>query len=220
MFEKPLPEATQDIRDAISGIRNDLPTEMEEPIIRKFSADRHSDRVAGALLGGAHRRPSSPGWPTPASPASCARFAGVAEVTVSGKREREMTVELRPEALQSSGVSVAQVVQAVQLQNMAAPVGRLEGQLEERSIRLRGRLDEPRGIRGAGGVGAEWPADPARRCGGREGRRRGAAHPGALQRQGGGRHRPQEGQGIQHHRRVAERVLARIEKCGRRSPPA
>ena len=36
-FEKPLGEATQDIRDAISGIRNDLPAELEEPIIKKFN---------------------------------------------------------------------------------------------------------------------------------------------------------------------------------------
>ena len=36
-FAKPLSEATQDVRDAISGIRADLPTELEEPIIRKFN---------------------------------------------------------------------------------------------------------------------------------------------------------------------------------------
>ena len=36
-FTKPLAEATQDIRDGISGIRNDLPPEMEEPIIRKLN---------------------------------------------------------------------------------------------------------------------------------------------------------------------------------------
>ena len=37
LFDKPLTEATQDIRDAISGIRQDLPAEMEEPIIKKFN---------------------------------------------------------------------------------------------------------------------------------------------------------------------------------------
>src|SRR5512133_2093912 len=34
-FEKNLQEATQDIRDAISSKRQDLPTEMEEPIITR-----------------------------------------------------------------------------------------------------------------------------------------------------------------------------------------
>src|SRR5688500_15715218 len=36
VFEKDLQEATQDIRDEINAIRNDLPVEMEEPIIVQF----------------------------------------------------------------------------------------------------------------------------------------------------------------------------------------
>src|SRR5512134_3110605 len=35
-FSKDLQEATQDIRDGISQIRNDLPVEMEEPILTRF----------------------------------------------------------------------------------------------------------------------------------------------------------------------------------------
>ena len=69
---------------------------------------------------------------------------GVAEVTVAGKRAREMTVELKPNALQTAKVSVSQVAQALQLQNLAAPVGRVETANEEQSIRLKGR---PEGAR-------------------------------------------------------------------------
>src|SRR6476620_4959503 len=54
-----------------------------------------------------------------------------------------MTVEVQPAALEAAGVSVAQVVQALQAQNLAAPVGRLNGGLEERTIRLRGRPEGP-----------------------------------------------------------------------------
>ena len=36
VFEKPIAEQTQDIRDAISLIRQDLPQEMEEPILRRI----------------------------------------------------------------------------------------------------------------------------------------------------------------------------------------
>src|ERR671917_2252816 len=36
LFEKDLQEATQEIRDEISGIRNELPPEMEEPILTRF----------------------------------------------------------------------------------------------------------------------------------------------------------------------------------------
>jgi HAE1 family hydrophobic/amphiphilic exporter-1 len=142
VFEKPLNEATQDIRDAISGIRNDLPPEMEEPIIRKFndtdlpivSVALSSDRLSPAEL----TRLADPGITR-----ELRSITGVAEVTVTGKVERELTVELRPAALQANGVSVSQVVQALQAQNLAAPVGRVTGAYDERSIRLKGRLDGP-----------------------------------------------------------------------------
>lgn len=142
IFEKPVSEATQDIRDAISGIRNDLPTEMEEPIIKKLN-DTDRPIVSLALAS------------TRLSPAELTRLAdpgitrelrsipGVAEVLVTGKQERELTVELKPAALQASGVSVSQVVQALAAQNLAAPVGRLTGLYDERSIRLQGRLLGP-----------------------------------------------------------------------------
>ncbi len=64
-------------------------------------------------------------------------------MNVVGGVERELTVELRPQALQASGIGVGQVVQALQAQNLAAPVGRLTGDLNERTIRLRGRLQTP-----------------------------------------------------------------------------
>ena len=36
VFGKDPDQATQDVRDAISGIRDDLPAEMKEPVLRKF----------------------------------------------------------------------------------------------------------------------------------------------------------------------------------------
>ena len=141
-FEKTLLEATQDVRDAISGIRADLPEELEEPIIKKLSdTDRpvvslalSSDRLSAAEL----TRVADPGIAR-----ELRSLQGVAEVTVLGKHERELTVLLRPEALQAAGVSVAQVVGALRAQNLASPVGRIETAWEERSIRLTGRLAEP-----------------------------------------------------------------------------
>ena len=141
-FTKPLSEATQDIRDAISGIRNDLPAEMEEPIIRKAN-DTDLPIVSIAISSNQLAPRELTRLADPGITRELRSIPGVAEVLISGKQERELTVELRPEALQASGVSVAQVVQALQLQNLAAPVGRLDGPLEERSIRLKGRLSSP-----------------------------------------------------------------------------
>ncbi len=74
-FGKDLNEATQEIRDAISGIRSDLPTEMKEPIIKKFNdTDRPIISLALASTTQDAGRADATS-PTPASRASCARSA-------------------------------------------------------------------------------------------------------------------------------------------------
>jgi HAE1 family hydrophobic/amphiphilic exporter-1 len=142
IFEKDLQEATQQIRDQISAIRNDLPPEMEEPVLTRFdpadlpivSLTLSSSNMSGADL---------TALADPGITRQLRSVAGVAQVNVVGGIEREMTVALKPAALQASGIGIGQVVQALQAQNLAAPVGRLTGDFDERTIRLQGRLDTP-----------------------------------------------------------------------------
>ncbi len=142
LYEKDLNEASQDVRDAISVIRADLPVEIREPIVRKFNdTDRPivSVAVSSTVLSSAElTRLVDPGITR-----ELRSIAGVADVQTFGKVERELTVELVPSRLSAAGVSVGQVVQALQLQNLAAPVGRVTGSLDERSIRLLGRIESP-----------------------------------------------------------------------------
>jgi hydrophobic/amphiphilic exporter-1 (mainly G- bacteria), HAE1 family len=142
LYSKDLNEASQDVRDAISTIRSDLPAEIKEPIVQKFN---QTDRPIVSLAVSS----------TVLSPAELTRLVdpgitrelrsipGVADVQIFGKVERELTVEVVPEKLQAAGISVGQVVQSLQLQNLAAPVGRITGTLDERSIRLLGRMESP-----------------------------------------------------------------------------
>ncbi|HKE85127.1 MAG TPA: efflux RND transporter permease subunit [Vicinamibacterales bacterium] len=141
-FSKDPRVATQEIRDKISEKRNDLPLEMKEPILTQFDpADRPIMSLtlsSPGLTGAELTRIVDPGITR-----RLRSIPGVATVNLKGSVERELVVELRPRAMQASGISVAQVVQALQAQNLASPVGRLEGPLEERTIRLKGRLDSP-----------------------------------------------------------------------------
>ncbi|MFL5608460.1 MAG: efflux RND transporter permease subunit, partial [Gemmatimonadaceae bacterium] len=141
-FGKDLMEATQDLRDAISAKRADLPTEMKEPIIQKFN-DTDRPIVSMALSSSTLSQAELTRLADPTITRELRSIPGVAEVAVSGKVERELTVELKPQQMQAAGVSVGQVVQALQLQNLAAPVGRVVGDMDERSIRLKGRLENP-----------------------------------------------------------------------------
>jgi HAE1 family hydrophobic/amphiphilic exporter-1 len=142
LFGKDMNVASQEVRDGISSIRADLPIEMKEPIIQKFNnADRPivSIAISSSVLSPAElTRLADPGITR-----ELRAIPGVADVQIFGKVERELTVEIDPHKLQAANISVAQVVQALQLQNLAAPVGRVNGALDERAIRLRGRLENP-----------------------------------------------------------------------------
>ena len=141
-FGKNLTEATQEVRDAISGIRSDLPAEMKEPQVKKFS-DTDRPIVSLALASSTQSQDQLSDIADPGITRELRSISGVAEVQVFGRVEREISVLLKPDALQANGVSVNEVVQALQLQNLAAPVGRVEGALDERSIRLKGRFTDP-----------------------------------------------------------------------------
>ncbi|MGH7481010.1 MAG: efflux RND transporter permease subunit, partial [Longimicrobiales bacterium] len=142
VFEKDLQQASQDIRDKLSEIRRDLPSEMEEPILTRF--DPQDLPIVSLTLSSARLTvPELTRLADPTITSELRSITGVAQVDVVGGIERELTVELQPRALQAAGVSVGQVVQVLQAANLAAPVGRVGGELNERTIRLRGRLDDP-----------------------------------------------------------------------------
>ena len=138
-FEKDLQEATQEIRDEINAIRNDLPPEMKEPVLTRVSPTDFpiiSIAVASETM--------SVGQLTvlvdPGITRRLRAIGGVGEVTIAGANTREMTVDVRPDALEAANVSIGEVVGALSAQNLAAPVGRLIGLYDERTIRLGGRV--------------------------------------------------------------------------------
>jgi HAE1 family hydrophobic/amphiphilic exporter-1 len=142
VFGKDPQQASQEIRDEISSIRDDLPVEMKEPILTRFDPNDRpivSLTLSSPALSGAELTRML----DPDITRVLRAVPGVAQVDLVGGIERELVIEIRPHALQASGVSVAELVMAVQSQNLASPVGRLEGDLEERTIRLRGRLASP-----------------------------------------------------------------------------
>src|ERR687893_89326 len=123
VFEKNVQQATQEIRDEISSIRNELPPEMEEPILTRFDpADLPIMSLTLTSQGLSNAELTR--LIDPDITRQFRGLQGVAQVNVVGGIERELTVELRPRDLQASNVSVFQVVQALQAQNLAAPVGR------------------------------------------------------------------------------------------------
>jgi HAE1 family hydrophobic/amphiphilic exporter-1 len=93
---------------------------MKEPVVKKFS-DTDVPIVSLALASSTLSQAQLSDLADPGITREIRSIAGVAEVQVFGRIEREISVLLQPDALQANGVSVAEVVQALQLQNLAAP---------------------------------------------------------------------------------------------------
>ncbi|RFP15749.1 efflux RND transporter permease subunit [Duganella sp. BJB475] len=146
-FKKNLIEASDEIRNAIASVRYKLPLEMREPILQRI--DPASDPVMQISLSS-----------TSQSHAEISRLAedmlsdrfravdGVSQVQVNGSLKRELSVLLHAEKLREYNVSVSDVVNALRNQNTNAPVGKVRGVLDEKSIRLVGRIITPREFEG------------------------------------------------------------------------
>ncbi|WP_082493735.1 efflux RND transporter permease subunit [Massilia sp. Leaf139] len=141
-FGRDMVEASDDVRNAIAAVRYKLPIEMREPILRRV--DPSAQPIMNLAL-------SSDGQ----SHAELSRLAeddladrfraidGVATVNVNGALRRELSVLLRAEKLREYNVSVSEVANALRNQNTNAPVGKVRGQMDEKGIRLIGRIERP-----------------------------------------------------------------------------
>jgi hydrophobe/amphiphile efflux-1 (HAE1) family protein len=141
-FKKNLIEASDDVRNAIAGVRYKLPTEMREPTITRW--DTSAQPIMNMALSSNtlnHAELSRLAEDTLAD-----RFRaidGVSNVNVGGALRRELSVLLRAGKLREYNVSVGDVVTALRTQNTNAPVGKVRGTLDEKSIRLVGRIESP-----------------------------------------------------------------------------
>ncbi|MFZ6708565.1 efflux RND transporter permease subunit [Undibacterium sp. TC9W] len=146
-FKKNMIEASDEVRNVISGLRYKMPTEMREPMIRRW--DPGSQPIVNMALSSnkqTHAEISRLAEDTLAD--KLRSINGVATVEVSGSLKRELSVLLRAEKLREFNVSVGEVVNALRNQNTNAPVGKIRGTLDEESIRLVGRIETPEEFQG------------------------------------------------------------------------
>jgi hydrophobe/amphiphile efflux-1 (HAE1) family protein len=141
-FKRNIIEASDDIRNAIAAVRYKLPIEMREPILRRF--DPSAQPIMNVALSSSTQ--SKAEISRLAEDVLADRFRsidGVSTVTVNGSLKRELSVLLRADKLREYNVSVGDVTSALQRQNTNAPVGKVRGLLDEKSIRLVGRIEHP-----------------------------------------------------------------------------
>tara|TARA_R110002111_G_scaffold227346_1_gene288798 strand:- start:5399 stop:8599 length:3201 start_codon:yes stop_codon:yes gene_type:complete len=130
--------ATQDVRDAVSGVMNLLPPNIDPPVVQK--RDLESSPIMTLAVSG------------PRTPRELYLFAdryvknviesspGVGEVLIAGAADRAVKVDIDAARLAAYQMSILQVRDALVRQNTEVPGGRLDQGFRERSLRTMGRV--------------------------------------------------------------------------------
>lgn len=134
--------AAADVRDRLQKVRNKLPDEADDPLIKKADADAmpliylslYSDkRSVNELADYAHRYLES----------EIQTIKGVASVDVIGGGNLEMHLILDPVRLNAYKITATEVAAALKRQNIIKPAGRLTGEEREFLVTTTAKLTTP-----------------------------------------------------------------------------
>src|SRR5262245_30233254 len=141
-LERDLEDATNDVRNAVSRARSQLPADIDEPIIRKADADADAiiwyslesttlDRMA--LTDYADRYITD----------RLAVLNGVANVQIGGGFRRALRIWLDTNALAARGLTVQDVENALRAQNVELPAGYVQSQERDYQVRVARAFETP-----------------------------------------------------------------------------
>jgi len=144
-LETDLATALDDTRDAVTRIRTDLPQDIQEPVISKVD-------IGGSLMTYAvvapKMAPDELSWFVDRDVARAMYgVPGVAQVTRVGGVDRQVRVDLDPDALQALGVTAGDVSQQLARIQVERAGGKAELDGEQQVIRTVGTIDSANALR-------------------------------------------------------------------------
>jgi multidrug efflux pump len=140
--DRNIDHAAADVRDRLQKVRNQLPDDAADPLIKKADADAQpliylslfSDRKSvNELSDYAHRYLQS----------ELETIKGVASVEIFGGGELEMHLVLDPIRLNAYKITATDIASALKRQNVKKPAGRLIGEEREFTITTTSTLSTP-----------------------------------------------------------------------------
>src|SRR5688500_9262903 len=135
-------EAQQDVQAKVARIRRQLPPNIDDPIILRFDPN---ERPIMSIALQSEERPLRDLTDLADEVVSTRIEAvpGVGGVNVVGDAERQIRVQLDPDAMRAYAISPTQVTAALQRENQEVPAGRVQRGETERLIRVTGRIVDP-----------------------------------------------------------------------------
>ena len=132
-----LEKATNDVRNAIAGVRQNLPADVQEPIIQRIEFTQIP--IATYVVRAPGMNPEELSWFVDNTVAKrLLSLEGVSQISRDGGVSREIRIKLDPARLAAQGVTAAAVSNQLRASNINLPGGRGQIGGEEQAIRTVG----------------------------------------------------------------------------------
>ena len=139
LLEREIESAAQDVREKVAGALRNLPPNILPPIIQK--ADPDSDPVISLVVAGDRNLRETTEIADKQIKRVLETVDGVGEVSMTGSRERQIRIFADAEKLNAHNLTISQLEQAIQNENVEIPGGRIIRGESEMGIRTLGRID-------------------------------------------------------------------------------
>lgn len=130
--------AVQDVRDKVQTVLGDLPDEVETPVIQKF--DIGAAPIMSLVLSGDYDTRHLTQVADDTLKQRLQTLPGVGNIDIVGGQEREFHILVDPSRLDSYGLTVTDVAQAIGSQNINVPGGRIDQGDTELTIKTEGEV--------------------------------------------------------------------------------
>ncbi|HEX2207067.1 MAG TPA: efflux RND transporter permease subunit [Longimicrobium sp.] len=139
-------EAQQEVLSKIARMRRQLPEDIDDPVVIRFDPN---ERPIMSIAVQSPDRPMRELTELADEVISTRLEAipGVGGVNLVGGTNRQIQVQLDPDAMRAYAISPPQVMQALQRENQEVPAGRVRRGDQERLVRITGRVEDPRAFR-------------------------------------------------------------------------
>ncbi len=138
VLERDIDLAVQDVREQISTIRSRLPTDILEPVIRKVDPD--ATPVLWLMVTGPQSIRDLSTYTDEVLKEQLQRIEGVGALRIGGLRLRQGRIWLDSDKLRAYQIAPGDVAQALGLENVELPGGRIESATKEYSVKVKGEF--------------------------------------------------------------------------------
>ncbi|MGO4475530.1 efflux RND transporter permease subunit [Massilia sp. 2TAF26] len=134
--------AVQDLRDRISTLRGGFPREVKEPVVYRQESENAQPVLQVALLSRERSLRDLSMLVDQVIVKRIQAVAGVGQVRINGKQNRQVLVDIRPDQLRSLNVGIDEIMAAITATNANLPAGRISHGERENLVRIEGKMKE------------------------------------------------------------------------------